>query len=91
MSKRLTQEGKPGEEERVVAKSKPMWNEVLKTVDRSPQHWVRVHLKAWGHSKHKVRIWIWHSDVNTNTSTGRFVAERTRKIIEDIREQCWSS
>ena len=36
MSKRLTQQERPGEDERVVAKSKPMWNMVSKTVDRSP-------------------------------------------------------
>ena len=36
MSKRLIQEGKPGEEERALAKSKPMWNFMLRTVDRSP-------------------------------------------------------
>ena len=36
MSERLVQEGKPGDEERVVAKPKPLWNCVSKTVDRSP-------------------------------------------------------
>ena len=36
MSERLVQEGKPGDEERVIAKSKPLWNCVSKTVDRSP-------------------------------------------------------
>ena len=51
MSKRLIQQEIPGEDERVVAKSKPMWNLVSKTVDR-------YHLTARGHSKQKVYIWI---------------------------------
>ena len=36
MSKRQIQEEKPGEEERVVAKSKPMMSSVSKTANRSP-------------------------------------------------------
>ena len=36
MSKRLIHEGKPGGEERAVAKQKPIWTFVSKTVDRSP-------------------------------------------------------
>ena len=36
MSKRLMQEAKPGEDERVVAKSKPMRNLVSKTINWSP-------------------------------------------------------
>ena len=35
MSKRITQEEKVGKEERVVARSKPMWNLVSKIVDQS--------------------------------------------------------
>ena len=56
-SKRLVQEEKPGEDERVVAKSKPMRNLASKTVDRSPTALgVRVHLTAQGRSNHTVRI-----------------------------------
>ena len=83
MSKRLLQEGKPEREERVGAKSKPVWNLVS-------GQWVRVHLTARGCSKHKDRIRTspvredpWRRGLNekpgTNTSTGKLVAETTKK------------
>ena len=56
MSKRQMQEEKPEEEERVVAKSKPMMSLVSKTANRLQEHRVRVHLTARGRSMHTVRI-----------------------------------
>ena len=52
MSKRLIQQERPGEDERVVAKSKR-----CRRLSFGLQHrWILVHLTARGHSKQKVRI-----------------------------------
>ena len=120
MSKRLIQDGKPGEEERAVPKSKPMWSVMSKFVDRSPIALGSSESRSLELSKHKVQIWtspirgdpqrglnentassskVWHSDVNPNNNTRRFVAETKRahgyNLIspqpEDSQEQRWQS
>ena len=120
MSKKQTEEEKPGEEESVVATSKPMWNLVSKTAGQSPvalgssascSPWT---LKAQisnpdltGTGRPMARSLdentasssqVWHSDVNTNTSTGEDPWRKRQRNptqispqIADIREQCWPS
>ena len=58
MLKRLTQQERPGEDERVVAKLKPMWNWYRRLPIGLQERWVRVHRTALEHSKQKVQIWI---------------------------------
>ena len=67
ISKRLIQERKPGEEERVVVKSTPMWSLVSKTVDRSP-------LALGSSSSHSPGTLKAQSSNLNLTSTGRPVA-----------------
>ena len=58
-SKKLIQQERPPEHERVVAKSKPMWKFVSTTVDRSPTALgFECILTVRGHSQQKVQIWI---------------------------------
>ena len=58
MSKRPIQQEKLGEDERVVATSKPMWNQVSKTVDWSPTALSSSDLTAQGYSEQRVQMWI---------------------------------
>ena len=68
------QEEKPGEEERVAAKSKPLWSLVLKTADHSP---IALGSSA-SHSPGTLKAQSSNSDC---TDTERPVAETTEKTI----------
>ena len=92
MSKRLIQEGKPGEEERVVAKSKPMWS-LVSSASHSPKtlkaQSSTLDLTSTGRPvarglNENTATSSRHSVVNPNTSTRRPVAETTKNPIGKI-------
>ena len=67
MSKRLIQQERSGNDERVVAKSKPIWSLVSKTVDRSP-------IALGSSASHSPETLKAHSSNSDRTGTGRHVA-----------------
>ena len=102
MSKRQMQEEKPGEEERVVAKSKPMMSSVSKIANRSPTalgsgasgspgdtRSTKFEFRPYRYGetrcgrierKHSIEFSsVAYLDANTISSTGKPVAETTKK------------
>ena len=92
MSKRLVQQERPGEDERVVAKSKPKWNLASETVDRSPialgssaSHSLETLPVATGLNESTASSsQVGQSDAISSTSTERPVAKTTRiPLVQD--------
>ena len=58
MSKRLVQDEKPGEDERVVAKLKPMLNLLSKSINWSPTALSSSTSQSWGYLQQQIQVRI---------------------------------
>ena len=84
VSKRRMQQERPGEDERMVAKSKPMWNLVSKTVDRSPNSaGFECIVQPRDTGSKKTQIWI-------SGSTGKLAARDSNENTASS-SQAWHS